>query len=162
MWYNQCRFHVHLHRYLSRATPAALITPKYHRPRSSLASMGAIGTGRVDTSERLARLRALMQRQDVNVGAFVVPSEDERECDPFFLVCLSFSFDPDFSEYPSEADKRRAFISGFNGSAGDHRCEIGMRICIHVLIRRMCRHHPQGRLPLHRWSLLPAGRTAIG
>lgn len=24
----------------------------------------------------------------------------------------------DFSEYPAECDKRRAFISGFNGSAG--------------------------------------------
>lgn len=41
--------------------------------------MGAVGTARVDTSERLVRLRALMQQQDVNVGAFVVPSEDERE-----------------------------------------------------------------------------------
>jgi Xaa-Pro aminopeptidase len=45
--------------------------------------MGAIGTGRVNTSERLARLRALMQQQDVNVGAVVVPSEDEREYDSF-------------------------------------------------------------------------------
>ncbi|KAG8216366.1 peptidase M24, structural domain-containing protein [Butyriboletus roseoflavus] len=63
--------------------------------------MGAKGTQRVDTSERLARLRALMQQQDVNLGAVVVPSEDEHS-----------------SEYPSEADKRRAFISGFNGSAG--------------------------------------------
>jgi Xaa-Pro aminopeptidase len=103
MRYSQYRFHAHLHRYLSRATPTALTISKYHRPRfsSSLASMGAIGTGRVNTSERLARLRALMQQQDVNVGAVVVPSEDEH-----------------FSEYPSEADKRRAFISGFNGSAG--------------------------------------------
>ncbi|KAH0834715.1 peptidase M24, structural domain-containing protein [Lanmaoa asiatica] len=63
--------------------------------------MGAIGTERVDTSERLGRLRALMRQQDINVGAVVVPSEDEHS-----------------SEYPSEADKRRAFISGFNGSAG--------------------------------------------
>ncbi|KAG9311846.1 Creatinase/aminopeptidase [Chiua virens] len=63
--------------------------------------MGAIGTARVDTSERLTRLRTLMQQQDVKVDAFLVPSEDEH-----------------FSEYPSEADKRRGFISGFNGSAG--------------------------------------------
>ncbi|KAF8555473.1 Creatinase/aminopeptidase [Imleria badia] len=62
--------------------------------------MGVIATGRVDTSERLARLRALMQ-QDINVGAVVVPSEDEHS-----------------SEYPADADKRRGFISGFNGSAG--------------------------------------------
>ncbi|KAF9226237.1 Creatinase/aminopeptidase [Gyrodon lividus] len=63
--------------------------------------MGVIGTARVDTSERLACLRALMRGRDYNVEAFVVPSEDEH-----------------FSEYPSQADERRAFISGFNGSAG--------------------------------------------
>ncbi|KIJ15105.1 hypothetical protein PAXINDRAFT_169294 [Paxillus involutus ATCC 200175] len=63
--------------------------------------MGVIGTARVDTSERLASLRALMREQDYNVGVFVVPSEDEH-----------------FSEYPSQADERRTFISGFNGSAG--------------------------------------------
>ncbi|KAF8120222.1 peptidase M24, structural domain-containing protein [Boletus edulis] len=94
MWY---RFHVHPYRYLSRAPSIAL--SKHHR--HTFSSMGAIGTGRVDTSERLAGLRALMQKQDINVGAVVVPSEDEH-----------------FSEYPSEADKRRGFISGFNGSAG--------------------------------------------
>ncbi|KAF9236072.1 peptidase M24, structural domain-containing protein [Melanogaster broomeanus] len=68
------------------------------RPKFSSSIAGA---SMVDTSERLARLRALMREQDFNVGAFVVPSEDEH-----------------FSEYPSEADQRRAFISGFNGSAG--------------------------------------------
>ncbi|KAI9568021.1 Creatinase/aminopeptidase [Boletus coccyginus] len=101
MWYNQ--FRVHFHRYLSRATLTAPTISKYHGPRlfSSLASMGAAGTARVDTSERLTRLRALMKQQDVNVDAFVVPSEDEH-----------------FSEYSSAADKRRGFISGFDGSAG--------------------------------------------
>lgn len=79
--------------------------------------MGAIGTAKVDTSERLVRLRALMQKPDVNVGAFVVPSEDERKPDFFFTSCL-LTFDLDSSEYLAEADKRRAFISGFNGSAG--------------------------------------------
>jgi len=79
MWYNQLRqFQVHFHRYLSRATSTAQTIPKYHGR-----SMGAIGTARVDTSERLTRLRALMQQQNVNVGAFVVPSEDERECNSF-------------------------------------------------------------------------------
>lgn len=29
------------------------------------------------------------------------------------------TFASDSSEYPSHADERRAFISGFNGSAGD-------------------------------------------
>ena len=81
--------------------------------------MGAIGTETVNTSERLARLRALMQQPGINVGAFVVPSEDEREYRPFFWRIGAECFDPDSSEYPSEADKRREFISGFNGSAGN-------------------------------------------
>lgn len=49
--------------------------------------MGAKGTQRVDTSERLTRLRALMQQDGLNVGAVVVPSEDERACDSF-LQCI--------------------------------------------------------------------------
>ncbi|KAI9444117.1 Creatinase/aminopeptidase [Lactarius indigo] len=61
--------------------------------------MGAVGTQTVDTTERLAALRNLMAER--NIDAYVVPSEDQH-----------------FSEYPAECDKRRAFISGFNGSAG--------------------------------------------
>ncbi|KAH9038495.1 Creatinase/aminopeptidase [Lactarius pseudohatsudake] len=61
--------------------------------------MGAVGTQTVDTTERLAALRNLMAGR--NIDAYVVPSEDQH-----------------FSEYPAECDKRRAFISGFNGSAG--------------------------------------------
>lgn len=34
-----------------------------------------------------------------------------------YPIADAFLF-PDFSEYPAECDKRRAFISGFNGSAG--------------------------------------------
>ena len=44
----------------------------------SLSAM-AIGAQTVDTTARLASLRALMKDQDRNVQAFVVPSEDERE-----------------------------------------------------------------------------------
>ena len=114
MLYGPCRFHVHIRRYLSsRATSVTNL----HRPRF-FSSMGAIGTAKVDTTERLSRLRALMQQQNTNVGAVVVPSEDERECDPFSWRIVAY-LDPDFSEYPAEADKRRGFISGFNGSAGD-------------------------------------------
>jgi len=61
--------------------------------------MGAIATQTVDTTERLAALRKLMEEK--NVDAYIVPSEDQHS-----------------SEYPAECDKRRAFISGFNGSAG--------------------------------------------
>ncbi|KAF9443545.1 putative Xaa-Pro aminopeptidase P [Macrolepiota fuliginosa MF-IS2] len=61
--------------------------------------MGAKGTHRVDTTLRLQNLRELMKQAGVDV--FVVPSEDQH-----------------FSEYLAECDQRRAFISGFNGSAG--------------------------------------------
>jgi Xaa-Pro aminopeptidase len=63
--------------------------------------MGALGKHKVPTTEVLARLRALMKKDDVNVQAYVVPSEDQHS-----------------SEYLASCDKRRAFISGFNGSAG--------------------------------------------
>ncbi|KAF8176456.1 Creatinase/Prolidase N-terminal domain-containing protein [Pholiota molesta] len=63
--------------------------------------MGAAGQQTVHTTERLARLRELMRSKDVGVQAVVVPSEDEHS-----------------SEYLAHCDERRAFISGFNGSAG--------------------------------------------
>ncbi|KAF6753773.1 putative Xaa-Pro aminopeptidase P [Ephemerocybe angulata] len=62
-------------------------------------AMGAVGTGRVNTTERLAALRKLME--EVGVDVVVVPSEDSH-----------------YSEYLAHCDERRAFISGFNGSAG--------------------------------------------
>ena len=53
----------------------------------------------VDTSKRLARLRELMKEHKVDV--YVVPSEDSH-----------------YSEYIAPCDARRAYISGFSGSAG--------------------------------------------
>ncbi|KIK04842.1 hypothetical protein K443DRAFT_675621 [Laccaria amethystina LaAM-08-1] len=61
--------------------------------------MGADGVHTVNTTERLAKLRELMKQHSVQ--AFVVPSEDQHS-----------------SEYLANCDKRRAFISGFDGSAG--------------------------------------------
>ncbi|KAJ7074964.1 Creatinase/Prolidase N-terminal domain-containing protein [Mycena belliarum] len=61
-------------------------------------TMGA-GAQTVHTSERLAKLRQLLAQEQVH--AFVVPSEDQHS-----------------SEYLAGCDERRAFISGFNGSAG--------------------------------------------
>ncbi|EPQ30975.1 uncharacterized protein PFL1_01164 [Pseudozyma flocculosa PF-1] len=61
--------------------------------------MGAIATGRVDTAQRVAALRKLMEQE--NVQAYVVPSEDEHA-----------------SEYPADSDLRRGYITGFTGSAG--------------------------------------------
>ncbi|KAH7910665.1 peptidase M24, structural domain-containing protein [Hygrophoropsis aurantiaca] len=63
--------------------------------------MGAPGAQTVSTTERLASLRELMRKPENNVKAFVVPSEDQHS-----------------SEYLAQCDERRAFISGFNGSAG--------------------------------------------
>jgi len=42
--------------------------------------MGAKGTHTVDTTSRLQNIRTLMRQGDVNVDAYVVPSEDQREC----------------------------------------------------------------------------------
>ncbi|EGO03418.1 hypothetical protein SERLA73DRAFT_174889 [Serpula lacrymans var. lacrymans S7.3] len=70
------------------------------KPRTRLLTMGA-GVQTVDTSKRLAHLRELMRLPENSVKAFVVPSEDQHS-----------------SEYLAHCDERRAFISGFNGSAG--------------------------------------------
>ncbi|KAK3997271.1 putative Xaa-Pro aminopeptidase 1 [Cladorrhinum sp. PSN332] len=53
----------------------------------------------VSTTSRLATLRSLMRERKVDI--YVVPSEDSHA-----------------SEYIAECDMRRAFISGFTGSAG--------------------------------------------
>ncbi|XDG01209.1 hypothetical protein ABKA04_000824 [Annulohypoxylon sp. FPYF3050] len=54
---------------------------------------------KVDTTARLSKLRELMKKHEVDV--YIVPSEDSHA-----------------SEYIAPADARRAFISGFTGSAG--------------------------------------------
>ncbi|RKP09433.1 Creatinase/aminopeptidase [Thamnocephalis sphaerospora] len=56
---------------------------------------------RVNTTERLQRLRTLMASPQHNLSAYVIPSEDAHQ-----------------SEYIAACDARRAFISGFSGSAG--------------------------------------------
>ncbi|KAJ6469378.1 peptidase M24, structural domain-containing protein [Mycena sanguinolenta] len=61
-------------------------------------TMGA-GTQTINTTQRLDTLRKLLAQEQVQ--AFVVPSEDQHS-----------------SEYLAECDERRAFVSGFNGSAG--------------------------------------------
>ena len=74
------------------------------------------GTHRVDTTTRLADLRELMLKH--NVQAYVVPSQDQRAFSPDIFGSL-FEFTLDASEYIAGCDQRRAFISGFNGSAGE-------------------------------------------
>lgn len=61
--------------------------------------MGAVSQGKVDTAQRVAALRDLMDKHGLE--AYVVPSEDAHA-----------------SEYPAESDLRRGYISGFSGSAG--------------------------------------------
>jgi len=53
----------------------------------------------LDTSQRLAQLRDIMKQHSID--AYIVPSEDAHQ-----------------SEYIADCDKRRAWISGFTGSAG--------------------------------------------
>lgn len=96
-----------LHHLISEASrkllPSAyrLSTTRLLSTTTTTANMGAIGTQMVDTTDRLARLRKLMKKPETNVNAFVVPTEDQH-----------------FSEYIADCDARRAFISGFTGSAG--------------------------------------------
>ncbi|PWN30845.1 Creatinase/aminopeptidase [Jaminaea rosea] len=94
----------------SAASPIQHLQP-YHSPtlhrrafysspsRAHQPDMGAINKGRIDTTARVAHLRALMAQHEVQ--AYVIPSEDAHA-----------------SEYPAECDLRRTFITGFNGSAG--------------------------------------------
>ncbi|KAE8192883.1 hypothetical protein A4X06_0g6105 [Tilletia controversa] len=81
------------------------LTLVLRRPFSSSSTssitMGAPATGRVDTADRVHALRKLMADANPSVDAYIIPSEDEYA-----------------SEYPADADLRRGFISGFNGSAG--------------------------------------------
>ncbi|RGB34801.1 Creatinase/aminopeptidase [Rhizophagus diaphanus] len=55
----------------------------------------------VDTTERITKLRTLFKKEKYNLTAYVIPSEDAHQ-----------------SEYTAACDARRAFISGFTGSAG--------------------------------------------
>jgi Xaa-Pro aminopeptidase len=79
--------------------------------------MGATGTQTVNTTDRLAALRNLMAER--NIDAYIVPSEDQRRRSTCPIgVPRPYIVFSDLSEYPAECDKRRAFISGFSGSAG--------------------------------------------
>ncbi|KAI2630598.1 aminopeptidase-like protein [Hypoxylon sp. NC1633] len=69
------------------------------RPTTRFQSTSAIEMDKVNTTARLASLRELMSENKVDV--YIVPSEDSHS-----------------SEYIAPCDARRAFISGFTGSAG--------------------------------------------
>src|ERR1700712_5647966 len=69
------------------------------RSFSFSSSLRSIDMEQVDSSNRLAQLRDLMREHKVDV--YIVPSEDSHQ-----------------SEYIAPCDARRAYISGFSGSAG--------------------------------------------
>ncbi|ORY73071.1 peptidase M24, structural domain-containing protein [Leucosporidium creatinivorum] len=71
----------------------------YSRPIVLLNRCSSSAAVMRDTTKQLADLRALLKRE--NVDAYVVDSGDNHA-----------------SEYVSEADKRREWLSGFTGSAG--------------------------------------------
>ena len=68
----------------------------------------------------------------------------------------------DYSEYPAQCDERRAFISGFTGSAGTPRIVLGSCWFLHAHAScagcsRMRRDNPQRRILVYRRTLLPTG-----
>ncbi len=56
--------------------------------------------------------------QATSISAFLIPSVDAHQ------VVSQPLFSPRQSEYIADCDKRRAFISGFDGSAGDENCRV--------------------------------------
>ncbi|KAK8063921.1 Xaa-Pro aminopeptidase P [Apiospora saccharicola] len=80
-----------------RRNPLILANPSNSRYRAAFTTVADME--KVDTTSRLAGLRKFMK--DNNVDVYVVPSEDSHS-----------------SEYIAACDARRAFISGFTGSAG--------------------------------------------
>jgi len=72
----------------------------------------------------------------------------------------------DNSEYPSECDKRRSFISGFTGSAGEFApCLIRSLPKISykwAFLNRDCDRNNIERLPVYRWAIPSAGLAGAG
>jgi hypothetical protein len=68
---------------------------------SQASSPHALMPSHVPTKERLASLRRAMREHDPPIDALIIPSEDAHS-----------------SEYIAACDERRAWISGFDGSAG--------------------------------------------
>ncbi|KAF2868411.1 putative Xaa-Pro aminopeptidase P [Massariosphaeria phaeospora] len=80
------------------ARASSLLLP-FRAFHSSPALQSALDMEKVNTTERLAELRKLMKEHQIDV--YMVPSEDSHQ-----------------SEYIAPCDARRAYISGFTGSAG--------------------------------------------
>lgn len=65
----------------------------------------------------LQRLREVLKAE--GISAYIIPTEDAHGVRNLLCETPSTSTSPDTqSEYIANCDKRRAFISGFTGSAG--------------------------------------------
>jgi Xaa-Pro aminopeptidase len=93
---------------------------------------------KIDTTARLEKLRELMKKKDIS--AYIIPTEDAHQ-----------------SEYISDADKRREFISGFNGSAGIAIVTQG-NAGNHAALWTDGRYHLQASKQLDsNWTLMKSG-----
>ncbi|KAI6037564.1 Creatinase aminopeptidase [Pisolithus marmoratus] len=81
--------------FYSNNSSSTLVGSAYERKINDVESIKE----RIDTAERLEQIRKLMVKD--NLDYYIVPSEDAHQ-----------------SEYVSAGDKRREWISGFSGSAG--------------------------------------------
>ena len=108
------------------------------RKGRSLIDRTLVRTMAVDTTDRVSRLRALMTKH--NLAMYVVPSEDAHA-----------------SEYTAECDERRAYISGFDGSAG--LALVTHRAC---LLWTDGRYFNQATQQLdHQWTLMKQGQPSV-
>jgi len=124
--------------------------------------MGAKGTHTVDTTLRLQNIRTLMRQGDVNVDAYVVPSEDQREC--LNLPLSRWSGTHDLTRFKRVSggmwwkesvhlwiQRVRWYVSWYNESS-----------CLLTYTTRMCDHHTYRSLSVHRWKVFLTGRETVG
>ncbi|XP_046581761.1 xaa-Pro aminopeptidase ApepP-like [Haliotis rubra] len=95
----------------------------------------------VDTTERLHDIRQLLAAwPDGGIDAYIVPSEDAHQ-----------------SEYPSDYDQRRGYISGFTGSAGT-----AVVLATHAAVWTDGRYHLEAEDTLDcNWILMKQGVEGV-
>ncbi|XP_066398896.1 aminopeptidase P2-like [Miscanthus floridulus] len=110
------------------------------RKRRGLSSSGAAADSASDGDEKLRSLRRLFARPDVSIDAYIVPSQDAHQ-----------------SEFIAECFTRRAYLTGFTGSAGTA-----------VVTKNKAALWTDGRYFLqaekelgHHWTLMRSGNHGI-
>jgi Xaa-Pro aminopeptidase len=76
--------------------------------------MGAIEQHTVHTTDRLAKLRALMKTTVWGLSSYQVKTNVRSRSYYRSPILITYQ---DSSEYIAHCDERRAYISGFNGSS---------------------------------------------